>query len=78
MKTLREQAIAQMVIAKLNENRNTSGQTIDVAVNEDDVMLIGWCDSEDQRFVAAQIVAGTYGVRSVLDNVRVRCIAPSI
>lgn len=78
MKTLREQAIAQMVIAKLSENRRTSGQTIDVAVNEGDVMLLGWCDSEDQRLIAAEITAGTYGVRSVIDKVRVRCIAPSI
>ena len=78
MKTLKEQVIAQMVIAKLNENRRTSGQTIDVAVNEGDVMLIGWCDHEDQRLVAAEIAAGTYGVRSVVDNIRVRRIAPSI
>lgn len=78
MKTLREQAIAQLVIAKLSENRKTGGQTIDVSVVENDVVLVGWCDSEDQRVVAEQIAEGTCGVRSVVDKVRVRCISPSI
>ena len=78
MRTLREEAITQMIQAKLNENTTTNGQTIDVAVTESDVILIGWCDSEKQRIVAKQIARGTYGVRAVVDNIRVRRIPQSI
>ena len=78
MKTLREEAITQMIQAKLNENRNTNGQTIDVTVTESDVFLIGWCDSEEQKIAAERIARGTYGVRTVVDRVRVRRITQSI
>ncbi len=78
MKTLREEAITQMIQAKLNENKNTSGQTIDVSVTESEVFLVGWCDYEEQKAVAEQIVRGTYGVRAVVDRVRVRRFRQSI
>ena len=78
MKSLREEAIAQMLLSKLSENTVTSGQTIDVAVVEGDVLLLGWCDSEDQKVTAMRIARGTYGVRGVVDNIRVRRIVQAI
>lgn len=78
MKSLHEEAIAQMVMSKLNENTITNGQTIDVAVVDGDVFLLGWCDSEEQKIAAMQIARGTYGVRGVVDNIRVRRIVPAI
>ena len=78
MKSLREEAIAQMLLSKLSENTVTGGQTIDVAVVEGDVLLLGWCDSEEQKVTAMRIARGTYGVRAVVDNVRVRRIVQAI
>ena len=78
MKSLREEAIAQMVMSKLSENTMTSGQTIDVAVVDGDVFLLGWCDSEEQKIAAMRMALGTYGVRGVVDNVRVRRIVQAI
>ena len=72
MKTLREEAIAQMIQAKLNENSATNGQTIEVAVAESDVFLLGFCDTEEQKLAAEQIANGTYGVRTVVDRLHVR------
>ena len=74
MPTLREQVIAEMVKARLGEDQNTCGQTIDVSVAEGDLFLIGWCDSEDQKISAVRIAKGACGVRSVIDNIRVRRI----
>lgn len=78
MKTLREEAIYQLLMNKLNQNSITNGETIDVTVVDGDVFLIGWCDREEQKIAAMQIARGTYGVRAVVDNVRVRRLVASI
>lgn len=78
MRTLKEEAVTQLILARLNEDRRTSGQTIDVVVVEGDIFLLGWCDTDDQRRTAEMIVRGLSGVRTVIDNVRVRRLAPSI
>lgn len=78
MQTLREEAIIQLVRAKLGENRETYGQTIDVHVVDGDIFLIGWCDTEEARLTAIRIAKGTYGVRTVIDNIRVRTIRYSL
>lgn len=78
MKTVRDEAIAQLILARLSEDQRTFGQTIDVAVSDGDIALIGWCDRDEQKAAAAVIARGLCGVRSVVDNVRVRRIAQSI
>ena len=59
MKTLREEAIAQMVLNKLREDQRTCGQTIDVTVVEGDIFLVGYCDTEEQRKAAEMLARGT-------------------
>ena len=78
MNTLREEAIAQLVLSRLSQDRRTFGQTIDVSVVDSDIFLVGWCDSEDQKAAARMIALGTYGIRGVIDNVRVRGLVHSI
>ncbi len=78
MQTLREQAIAELVKNRLGTNQDTCGQTIDVTVADGDLFLIGWCDSEDQKVSAVRIAKGACGVRTVIDNIRVRRISQSI
>lgn len=78
MQTLKDQAIMQTVRRRLGEDRDTCGQTIDVCVADGDLFLIGWCDDESQRISAVRIAKGAYGVRTVIDNIRVRRIAQSI
>lgn len=78
MKTLRDEAITQLILTRLSQDQRTYGQTIDVSVADGEIALIGWCDSEDQKIAASMIAQGTYGVRSVVDNVRVRQLAQSI
>lgn len=78
METLRDQAITQIVRTRLGWDQDTCGQTIDVCVADGDLFLIGWCDSEGQRASAVRIAKGAYGVRTVIDNIRVRRIAQSI
>ena len=72
MQTLRDQAITQIVRTRLGEDQDTCGQTIDVSVAEGDLFLIGWCDSDNQKVSAVRIAKGAYGVRTVIDEIRVR------
>jgi len=78
MDTLREHAIAQIVLSRLNQDRRTYGQTIDVIVAGSEITLTGWCDSEEQKLTARMIANGTYGVRQVIDNVKVRRLSTSV
>ena len=78
MRTLREEAIAQLVVSRLGRDSRTSGQTIDVLFEDGDLFLLGSCDSQAQRIAAKMIALGTYGVRRVADKLTVRRIAQSI
>ena len=78
MKTLREEALTQSILRKLGEDMRTCGQTIDVLVVNGDIFLVGWCDSEEEKIAARFVVEGTYGVHTVINNIRVRHIAQSI
>ncbi|MCE5198702.1 MAG: BON domain-containing protein [Armatimonadota bacterium] len=78
MKTVREEAIIQLIQSRLSQDRLTAGETIFVTLEDGDVVLIGWCDTEKQRIAALRIVTGTYGVRRVIDRIRVRRLAVSI
>ena len=78
MDTLRDQVITETVRTRLGEDQETCGQTIDVSVADGDLFLIGWCDSDSQRISAVRIAKGAYGVRAVIDQIRVRRIVPSI
>lgn len=77
-RTVKEEALIQLILSRLNQNRLTSGQTIDVVVVDGEVNLVGWCDTEEEKLAAEQIVRGTYGVRTVTVSIRVRRIAQSI
>lgn len=78
METLRDNVITQIVRARLGEDQETCGQTIDVSAADGDLFLIGWCDRETQRVSAVRIAKGAYGVRTVIDRIRVRAISQSI
>ena len=78
METLRDLVITQLVKERLSEDRETCGQTIDVSVADGDLFLIGYCDNESQRVSAVRIAKGAYGVRAVIDRVRIRRISTSI
>lgn len=78
MDTLRDQVITETVRARLGEDQETCGQTIDVSVADGDLFLVGWCDSDSQKISAVRIAKGAYGVRAVIDQIRVRRIVPSI
>ena len=78
METLRDHVIAQIVRSRLGEDLDTCSQTIDVSVADGDLFLIGWCDKEGQRISAVRIAKGAFGVRAVIDNIRVRGISQSI
>ncbi|MBI2843626.1 MAG: BON domain-containing protein [Armatimonadetes bacterium] len=58
--------------SKLAEDTRTYGQTIDVYASDGDIYLIGMVDSELQRLMAEELVRGLPGVRSVVDNLRIR------
>ncbi len=78
MKTLRQEAIVQILRSRLCSDQRTCGQTIDVVVRDDDVELLGVCDSEEQKAVAGMIAHGTWGVRAVTDRIEVRkAVLPS-
>ena len=72
MHKLRDKAITDIVRSRLSEDQDTSGQTIDVTVTEGDLFLVGWCDSADQKISAVRIAKGAHGVRTVINNIRVR------
>lgn len=78
MTTLREEVIAQIILARLSEDKRTSGQTIYVNVENSDIYLIGTCDTEEQKRTAKLIAEGMCGIRSVIDNIKVRRIAQAI
>ncbi len=75
MQTLRDQAITVIVRSRLDGDRDTGGQTIDVTVADGDLFLIGYCDSVDQRVSAIRIAKGTHGVKTVTDQIRIRTTA---
>ena len=74
MQKLKDQAITDIVRSRLSEDQDTSGQTIDVTVTEGDLFLVGWCDSTDQKISAVRIAKGTHGVRTVINDIRVRSL----
>lgn len=78
MFTLRKEAIIQSVIARLNADFRTGGQTIDVVMANGDVILVGWCDNDEQRNAAIMITSGTCGVKEVIDRIQVRALKFSI
>ena len=78
MRTLQEEAIAQLVMSKLCNDQRTCGQTIDVYVVDGDLFLVGWCDKEEQKVAAEIIASGTYGIRTVIDKIQIRHISQSI
>ena len=78
MRDIKQEAIVQMVVARLSEDMRTSSQAIDVSADGDVVSLLGWCDREDQKMAAESIVEGTQGVRAVVDRLRVRDPSASI
>ncbi|MCL5105109.1 MAG: BON domain-containing protein [Armatimonadetes bacterium] len=78
MKTLRDEAVTQLIVSRLNSDLRTGGQTIDVYVSNGDIFLVGTCDSEDQRAAAEMIARGTCGAHVVVDNIRVRKLRQSI
>ena len=78
MNTVRDEAIVQLIRSRLHADLRTGGQTIDVTVIDDDIILVGICDTEEQRQIAVQIVQGTYSVRTVIDRIHVRRIAVAI
>ncbi|MHB9037183.1 MAG: BON domain-containing protein [Armatimonadota bacterium] len=78
MKTVREEAIIQLVQSRLNQDRLTSGETIYVTLQNGDVLLVGWCDREEQIAAAERIVMGTFGVTRVVSRLRIRKLRQSI
>jgi osmotically-inducible protein OsmY len=70
--TVRQEAITQIVRARLCSDVRTCGQTIDIIVNDDLVELVGVCDTDEQRAAARMIVLGTHGVRDVNDRLQLR------
>lgn len=69
---LKEYAIALIIRTRLAEDKRTSGQTIDVYVADDEIILVGTVDSEMQRITAEEIIRGLPGVRHIIDNIRIR------
>jgi osmotically-inducible protein OsmY len=47
-------------------------------VTDGEILLLGSCDSNDQKAAAEMIALGTYGVRKVTDMLEVRRIRQSI
>jgi osmotically-inducible protein OsmY len=72
MSTVRDEAIIQLVRSRLDQDKLTGGETIYVTLENGDVILIGWCDREEQKIAAERIVKGTYGVTNVISRIRVR------
>lgn len=72
MKTVREEALIQLITARLSQDQRISGQPIEVIVEHEEVLLVGSCDTEDQRLIAESIVRGMGGVRTIVVNIRVR------
>jgi osmotically-inducible protein OsmY len=72
MKTLKELAMVQLLQARLSSDSRTCGQTIDVLVEDGEVFLVGMCDDAQSKETARMIVNGTYGVRTVVDQLSVR------
>ena len=78
MHTIREEAIIQIISARLKQDTRTCGQMIEVSFMDGEVLLSGTSDTEEQRETATIIAQGTYGVRTVIDRIRVRKITQSI
>ena len=78
MRTLREEALGQMLQSRLDEDLRTCGQTICVRVIDDVGYLIGWVDTDEQKAAAKMIAGGTSGLRIVIDRVRVRRAVSSV
>ncbi len=78
MRTLKDEAIAQLVVARLSQDLRTCGQTIDVLVQDEELLLVGSCDTQSQKAAAKMIALSTYGVQKVKDNLSVRQLRQAI
>lgn len=78
MALVRDEAMIQLIKAKLGADLRTGGQTIEARVADGEVVLIGYTDSEEQRSVAEMIVAGTCGTHRVVNTIQVRRLRQAI
>lgn len=78
MNSLKDEALIQLITARLGGDFRTAGQTIDVQVSNGEITLLGVCDAEEQRVMAEIIARGVCGVRRVVSEIKVRRIAQAI
>jgi osmotically-inducible protein OsmY len=67
-----DRAITTAVKAKLIEDKNTGGLSINVDTLNGTVALSGFAKSQNEKDTAGRIAAGTRGVREVRNNLIVR------
>lgn len=78
MSVVIDQALYQMVMARLQNDRRTAGLTLDVSSINGCVSLTGLVDTEEQKKAIIWLVEGMHGVRTIHDQVFVRPIKTSI
>ena len=78
MTLLKDEALIQLITARLSADFRTGGQTIDVQVSNGEITLVGMSDTDEGRAVAEMIALGVCGVRRVISEIEVRRIAPAI
>jgi len=78
MPAMRDEALIQLIVARLGADFRTGGQTIEVQVSDGEIILVGMCDTEEQRAVAEMIARGICGVHRVIDRIIVRRLAHAI
>lgn len=78
MLTVRDEALIQLIVARLGADFRTGGQTIEVQVSDGEIVLVGMCDTEEQRAVAEIIARGVCGVHRVIDKITIRHLVHAI
>lgn len=67
-----DEALGQLIRARLMQDRRTAGVTVDVCCNDGCICLTGLVDSPHQKETAVFLVEGLTGVRSVTDQIVVK------
>lgn len=78
MPTVKDEAVVQIIRARLREDMRTGDQMLEVHIIDGTVVIVGYCDTVEQKAVALSIAKGICGVGKVADLIKIRSVVQSI
>lgn len=78
MPSVKDEAVVQIIRSRLREDTRTGDQMLEVHITDGTVVIVGYCDTVEQKAVALSITKGICGVGKVADLIKIRRLTHSI